>query len=154
MKKAPTSPLDIYSANLAYVQRLADLAQQSHARWLAFGQQMAGVGAAHMTTLGPLTPSADWHGIAPAIGDMATKRWQCGLDASNALTQTILEEQNAWSAGTSTAISDWLRDATGANNGLGTQSVTKMWSALTDQWNNACKALPGATQSGGTRHGG
>lgn len=154
MKKAPTSPLDMLSANLAYFQRLTDLAQQSSSRWLALGQQMAGASASHLSTLGPLSPTDNWQEIAPALGDVARARWQCALNATHALSQAVLEEQNAWTAGTSEATSNWLRDAAGASNGLGTESVTKMWSALAEQWNSACKGLSGLAQTGNERNKG
>ncbi|HCW20891.1 MAG TPA: hypothetical protein DHL02_23700, partial [Achromobacter sp.] len=113
MKKttAPTTP-GIAGANAAYCQRLAQLAQEIQERWMTLGRRLADDNSArYLATLGPLNPGGDWHEIAPALGEITRKQWQCQLEASQAITHAALEEQATMAAGLGEAMSGCGRSA-------------------------------------------
>ncbi|MCW3154592.1 hypothetical protein N8H69_18760 [Achromobacter spanius] len=150
MKKPTASPSHgIVGANAAYCQRLAQLAQESQQRWMALGRRLADDNATkYLATLGPLQHSGAWQDIAPAIGDIARKQWQCQLDASQAITHAALEEQATLAAGLGEAMSGWFKLATSGGMALATSPMTQMWSALSDQMAAACSAMRDASPAG------
>ncbi|PQZ69092.1 hypothetical protein CQ050_11665 [Achromobacter sp. MYb9] len=155
MKKttAPTTP-GIAGANAAYCQRLAQLAQESQERWMTLGRRLADDNAArYLATLGPLNSGGDWHEIAPALGEITRKQWQCQLEASQAITHAALEEQAAMAAGLGEAMSGWFRSATGAGMAVDASPLTQMWSTMSNQMAAACSAMRDASQPG-DRHDG
>ncbi|WMD20054.1 hypothetical protein RAS12_26140 [Achromobacter seleniivolatilans] len=150
MKKttAPT-PQGIVGANAAYYQRLAQLAQESQQRWVELGRRLASDNAAqYLPTLGPLQQSGNWQDIAPALGEITRKQWQCHLEATQAITHAALEEQAALTAGLGEAMSGWFKHATGAGMEISASPMTQMWSAMSNQMAAACAAMRDASSPG------
>lgn len=144
MKKtnAPAAPSagNLFSANLAYCQRLGALAQQSQARWLALGQRVMGENAQQFQkTLAPLTQSSNWQDIAPAIGDVARQQWQQRLNAAEALVHTALEEQATLTAGLSDAMNAWMQESASACQGA--MPLNKLWTTMAEQMQAATQTL-------------
>src|SRR5690349_8879424 len=99
MKKANASlPDGLTGANIAFCQRLAQLAQESQQRWLEMGQRLAS-DSSGLAALSPLPPTGNWQDAMPAMGELARKRWQTQLEASQALTHAALQEQATLAAG-------------------------------------------------------
>ena len=92
MKKTTAStPQGLAGANAAYCQRMAQLAQESQQRWLELGRRLAGDNAEkYLSTLAPLQQSGNWQEIAPALGEITRKQWQCQLEASQACVAAVL----------------------------------------------------------------
>lgn len=153
-KTTAPAPQGIAGANAAYCQRLAQLAQESQQRWMELGRRLADENASqYLATLSPLKPGGDWQQIAPALGEVTRKQWQCQLEASQAITHAALEEQAALAAGLGEAMSGWFKNATGAAMSPGVSPLTQMWSTMSNQMAAACSAMRDASQSGG-RHDG
>lgn len=150
MKKTTASmPQGLAGANAAYCQRLTQLAQESQQRWIELGQRLAGDSTSqYLETLAPLKPAANWQEIAPALGEVTRKRWQCQLEASQAITHAALQEQAALAAGLSEAMSEWFKRATSAGTTVDTSPFTQMWSAMSNQMAAACSAMRDASQPG------
>jgi len=150
MKKTTASmPQGLAGANAAYCQRLTQLAQESQQRWIELGQRLAGDSTSqYLETLAPLKPAANWQEIAPALGEVTRKRWQCQLEASQAITHAALQEQAALAAGLSEAMSEWFKRATSAGATVDTSPLTQMWSAMSNQMAAACSAMRDASQPG------
>lgn len=155
MKKTTASmPQGLAGANAAYCQRLARLAQESQQRWIELGQRLAGVSTSqYMSTLAPLQPSGNWQELAPALGELARKRWQCQLEASQAITHAVLEEQAALAAGLGEAMSEWFKHTTNAGAGIEASPLTQMWSVMSKQMAAACSAMRDANQPGAHHDG-
>nr|WP_052097438.1 hypothetical protein [Achromobacter sp. RTa] len=155
MKKTTASmPQGLAGANAAYCQRMAELAQESQQRWIELGRRLADDGAArYLSTLGPLKQSGSWQDIAPALGEATRKQWQCQLEASQAITHALLEEQAALAAGISEAMTGWLKQAAGGGIGLEATPMAQIWTTLSNQMASACTAMREASQPG-NRHGG
>jgi hypothetical protein len=155
MKKTTAStPPGLAGANAAYCQRMAELAQESQQRWIALGKRLADDGAArYMSTLAPLQQSGNWQDIAPALGEATRKQWQSQLEASQAITHALLEEQAALAAGISAAMTGWLKQAAGGGAGLDASPMTQIWTTLSNQMASACTAMREASQSGTRRDG-
>ncbi|MFD4837195.1 hypothetical protein ACFWP0_06770 [Achromobacter sp. NPDC058515] len=153
MKKTTASmPQGLAGANAAYCQRLALLAQESQQRWIALGQRLATENTSqYLATLAPLKPGGDWQEIAPALGEITRKRWQCQLEASQAITHAALQEQAALAAGLGQAMSEWFKLATSAGAGVDASPLTQMWSAMSNQMAAACSAMRDASMPG-ARH--
>lgn len=148
-KTTAPAPQGIVGANAAYCQRLAQLAQESQQRWMALGRRLADENAnQYLATLGPLKQGGDWQQLAPALGEITRKRWQCQLAASQAITHAALEEQAALAAGLGEAMSGWFKSATGAGLAAGVSPLTQMWSAMSNQMAAACSSMRDASQSG------
>lgn len=152
MKKTTASmPQGLAGANAAYCQHLAQLAQESQQRWIELGQRLASDSTSqYLATLGPLKPTGNWQEIAPALGELTRKRWQCQLEASQAITHAALQEQAALAAGLGAAMTEWFKHATSAGVGAGvdTSPLTQMWSAMSNQMAAACSAMRDASQPG------
>lgn len=149
-KTTAPAPQGIAGANAAYCQRLAQLAQESQQRWMELGRRLADENASqYLATLGPLKHAGDWQQIAPALGEVTRKRWQCQLEASQAITHAALEEQAALAAGLGEAMSGWFKSATGASMSPGVSPLTQMWSTMSNQMAAACSAMRDASQAGG-----
>ena len=155
MKKATASmPQGLPGANAAYCQRMAELAQESQQRWLELGRRLADDGAArYLSTLAPLKQSGNWQDIAPALGEATRKQWQSQLEASQALTHALLEEQAALAAGISEAMTGWLKQAAGGGVGLDASPMAQIWTTLSNPMASACSAMREASQPGGRREG-
>lgn len=149
----PSTPQDPAGVHTAYCQRLTELARESQQRWLDLSRRLADDGASQcLSTLTPLKVDGNWQKIAPALGEVIRKQWQCQLEASQAIIHTALEDQAALAAGVSEAMSGWLRNASAAaNSGLTALPLTRMWSTFSDQMTSACAAMREASQSG-ARH--
>nr|WP_165359103.1 hypothetical protein [Achromobacter agilis] len=155
MKKATASmPLGLASANAAYCQRMAQLAQESQQRWIELGRRLAsGNAEQYLATLAPLQQSGDWQQIAPALGEITRKQWQGQLEASQAITHALLEEQATLAAGISEAMTGWLKQAAGGGIGLDATPMAQIWTTLSQQMASACSAMREASQPG-ARHDG
>ncbi len=151
MKKANASmPNGLTGANVAFCQRLAQLAQESQQRWLELGQRLAGDSTGqYLSSLAPIKPADNWQEIAPAMGELARKRWQTQLEASQALTHAALQEQATLAAGLGEAMCEWFKQANGA--APDTSPFAQMWSMMTNQMAAACAAMQDAHQQG-ARH--
>ncbi|MEN4919525.1 hypothetical protein ABE485_12685 [Achromobacter spanius] len=155
MKKTNASmPLGLAGANAAYCQRLSLLAQESQQRWIELGQRLASDGAnQYLAALAPLKPAGNWQELAPAMGELTRKRWQCQLEASQALTHAALQEQAVIAAGLGEAMSEWFRNATSAGAVVNESPLTQMWSTMANQMAAACSAMRDASQPGGHHDG-
>ncbi|WP_367353183.1 hypothetical protein [Achromobacter animicus] len=151
MKKANASlPAGLTGANVAFCQRLAQLAQESQQRWLEMGQRLAGDSSGQvLAALSPLNPTANWQDVMPATGELARKRWQAQLEASQALTHAALQEQATMAAGVGEAMCEWFKQANSA--AVDNSPFAQMWSTMTNQMAAACAAMQDAHQQGG-RH--
>ncbi len=151
MKKATASmPQDLAGANAAYCERLAQLAQESQQRWIELGQRLAGDSTEqYLAALAPLKPADNWQQLAPALGELARKRWQSQLEASQAIAHTALQEQAALAAGLGEAMCDWFKHA--RNAGADNSPLGQMWSTMSNQMAAACAAMRDASQPG-ARH--
>ncbi|AZY49172.1 hypothetical protein [Bordetella avium] len=142
MKQTPRtpSPASIVEANLACCQRLAAVAQESQARWTELGQR---AWAAHIercpSMFAALTQTRSWPDFAPALGALARDYWQEGLNAAEALTHTVLQDQARLAAGWSAALNAWLHDA--AHVCRGNTQASKIWSAMAEQMRAATRSL-------------
>lgn len=154
MKKTTAStPQGLAGANAAYCQRMAELAQESQQRWAELGRRLADENAArYLSTLAPLKQSGNWQDIAPALGEATRKQWQSQLEASQAITHALLEEQAALAAGISEAMTGWLKQAAGGA-GLDATPMAQIWTTLSNQMASACSAMREASQSGTRREG-
>ncbi|OZI74775.1 hypothetical protein [Bordetella genomosp. 12] len=147
MKKTTSKPstppaASLFTANLAYCQRLAALAQESQGRWAALAQHLWGDNASRVqSTFAPLTQTHDWQTLAPALGDVARQQWQARLDATSAVVHTVLSEQAALAAGLSQAGNAWLQEAGTACNGLSGSPAGRMWTTLAEQMSAATQSL-------------
>ena len=153
MKKTTAStPLGLAGANAAYCQHMARLTQESQRRWLELGRRLAGGGAEqYLATLAPLQQTGTWQEIAPALGEIARKQWQSQLEASQAFTHALLEEQATLAAGMSEAMTGWLKQAAGGATGLDATPMGQIWNTLSNQMASACSAMRDASQPG-VRH--
>ncbi|MBC9903190.1 hypothetical protein IAG32_03125 [Achromobacter xylosoxidans] len=155
MKKTTAStPQGLASANAAYCQRMAQLAQESQQRWVELGRRLAGGNAEqYMAALAPLQQSGNWQEIAPALGEMTRKQWQSQLEASQAITHALLEEQATLAAGMSEAMRGWLKQATGGAMGIEDTPMAQIWKTLSNQMASACSAMRDASQPGAHHDG-
>jgi len=151
MKKANASlPDGLTGANVAFCQRLAQLAQESQQRWLEMGQRLASDSSGqYLAAFSPMPPTATWQDAMPAMGELARKRWQTQLEASQALTHAALQEQATLAAGVGEAMCEWFKQANGA--AADNSPLAQMWSVMTKQMAAACAAMQDANQQGG-RH--
>lgn len=155
MKKTTAStPQGLASANATYCQRMAQLAQESQQRWVELGRRLAGGNAEqYMAALAPLQQSGNWQEIAPALGEMTRKQWQSQLEASQAITHALLEEQATLAAGMSEAMRGWLKQATGGAMGIEDTPMAQIWKTLSNQMASACSAMRDASQPGSHHDG-
>ncbi|WP_367949471.1 hypothetical protein [Achromobacter pestifer] len=155
MKKTTAStPLGLASANAAYCQRMAQLAQESQQRWIELGRRLAGGSAEqYLATLAPLQQSGNWQEIAPALGEMTRKQWQSQLEASQAITHALLEEQATLAAGISEAMTGWLKQAAGGGVGMDATPMAQIWTTLSNQMASACSAMRDASKPGAHHDG-
>ena len=155
MKKTTASmPQGLASANAAYCQRMAQLAQESQQRWLELGRRLAGGNAEqYLATLAPLQQSGNWQEIAPALGEITRKQWQSQLEASQAITHALLEEQATLAAGMSDAMRGWLKQATGGAMGIEDTPMAQIWKTLSSQMASACSAMRDANKPGAHHDG-
>jgi hypothetical protein len=155
MKKTTAStPQGLASANATYCQRMAQLAQESQQRWVELGRRLAGGNAEqYMAALAPLQQSGNWQEIAPALGEMTRKQWQSQLEASQAITHALLEEQATLAAGMSEAMRGWLKQATGGAMGIEDTPMAQIWKTLSNQMASACSAMRDASQPGAHHDG-
>lgn len=153
MKKTTASlPQGLAGANVAYCQRLTQLAQDSQQRWLELGQRLAGDGTSqYLAAFAPMTPTDNWQDLAPALGELTRKRWQSQLEASQAITHVMLQEQAALAAGLGEAMREWFKNANSA--AIDKSPLTQMWSVMSNQMEAACAAMQDANQPG-ARHDG
>lgn len=151
MKKANASmPDGLTEANVAFCQRLAQLQQESQQRWLELGQRLAGDSTGQfLSSLTPFKPADNWQTFAPTMGELARKRWQTQLEASQALTHAALQEQATLAAGLGEAMCEWFKQANGA--AAANSPFAQMWSMMTNQMAAACAAMQDAHQQG-VRH--
>lgn len=155
MKKTTAStPQGLAGANAAYCQRMAQLAQESQQRWIELGRRLAGGSAEqYQATLAPLQQSGNWQEIAPALGEMTRKQWQSQLEASQAITHALLEEQATLAAGMSDAMRGWLKQATGGAMGIEDTPMAQIWKTLSSQMASACSAMRDANKPGAHHDG-
>ena len=155
MKKTTAStPLGLAGANAAYCQRMAQLAQESQQRWIELGRRLAGGNAEqYLATLAPLQQPGNWQEIAPALGEMTRKQWQSQLEASQAITHALLEEQATLAAGMSEAMRGWLKQATGGAMGIEDTPMAQIWKTLSNQMASACSAMRDASKPGAHHDG-
>jgi len=136
-------------AHAAYCQRLAELARESQQRWLELGQRLASESTSqYLAALTPLKVDGNWQQIAPALGELTRKQWQCQLEATQAVAHAALEDQAVLAAGVSEAVSGWLHNASAAaTGGLATVPITGMWASFSDQMASTCSAMREASQA-------
>ncbi|WP_313623322.1 hypothetical protein [Achromobacter sp.] len=153
MKKTTASmPQDLASANVAYCQRLAQLAQESQQRWIELGQRLASDNAGqYLAALPPLQPTDNWQQLAPALGELTRKRWQAQLEAGQAITHAALQEQATLAAGLGAAMCEWFKHANSSGANADNSPLGQMWSAMSNQMAAACAAMHDASQPG-ARH--
>ncbi|WP_439811632.1 hypothetical protein QCN28_16640 [Bordetella bronchiseptica] len=154
MKKSTASmPQGLAGANAAYCQRMAELAQESQQRWIELGQRLTDDGAArYLSTLPPLKQSGSWQDIALALGEATRMQWQCQLEAGQALTHALLEEQAAPAGGVSEAMTGWLKQGAGGGIGLDATPMAQIWKNVANQTAAACSALSDACTPGTRRY--
>ncbi|AUL47285.1 hypothetical protein BTL55_10110 [Bordetella trematum] len=140
--QSSTAPAaSLMAANMAYCQRLAELARQSQARWMALGNQVwTDQAARSQQAMAPLTQSHNWQDLAPAMGELARRNWQQRLSAAEAVVHTTLAEQAALTAGVSEALNTWLQDAAGLCQTMNAGPMGQLWSSLAEQMGAAARA--------------
>lgn len=108
-----TLPFGLYKANIELQLSITHLLQECRQRWLESTQQCnAGAIAETENKMKDLLQSGSWQSLATLSPQTLGRLFEVGLSGTQTMSQTLIMNQTAFTAGLQHALQDWQKAVT------------------------------------------